>query len=214
VVLGHPESLFGVRSVTGTSSDTVGMMKTGDWMRGRDGELAYGSLGVFIDTAVGSPAVAHRPPGAWAVTTDLSITFYGVSDLAGPELRAVSRTVSTDNRSAVVDDEIFGAHGELIAKATERIPCSPGQAISRYAVTPSAERDGTDVMTLLGARTRYEGMWLDVGSSCLNPEGALHDGSDGVLVRTRRRRCGGAHVEGLAPAAIQMSHIRPRRNRV
>lgn len=209
-VIGHPEAVFGVYSVDGTAGNATGAMSTGEWLRGNDGRTAYGALGVFIDTAVGSPAVAHRPPGAWAVTTDLSITFCHPPDVDGSDLVATSRTIFADHTSAVSDGEVTNARGMMVAKAVERVLFTPDQTISDARVAPGAiDRGGGNVMALLGGVELGDTVQLDVGRLNLNPVGNLHGG----IAVYMSERAASSFVENrltrVTPTALQMSCIRP-----
>ncbi|AZG46590.1 PaaI family thioesterase [Gordonia insulae] len=211
-VLGNPEAVFGVHSVIGTSSNTAGAMTTGEWLVGEDGRIAYGALCVFIDTAIGSPAVAHRPRNAWAVTTDLSITFCGAPVVDGSDLRSSSRTIFRDERSAVSDGEIVTFGGDVVAKAVERVVFTLDQSISNAQTAPEAiDRGSGNVITLLGGRCRSDASVLDVGRLCLNPAGSLHGGVAAFMSERAATATVDTCTDGLTPTLLQMSYIRPGR---
>ncbi len=235
---GLPERLFRVGPVEGDQSLTVGQMRTGPWTAGRSGEPCPGALGVLLDDVLGYAAVAARPPGCWAVSTEISASFGRPLATSGAALRFESRVAQVDAMGALVVGQATDEAGNLIAAGRERLrfvdwepaALTPPEAMDPAAAAVAAAarehaaadlagavaRAGAAAADLLGATViRHEGglrLLLDPAPRLANPNGSLHGGIQFCAVEIASSLA----LETLEPAAaplvtssVSMTFVRP-----
>lgn len=206
---GPPELLFGVDEVVGTSAETLGRMTLNPLMYTADG-VSPGALGVFADTAIGSAAVAYRPSGGWAATTELTMDFCAPIPAAGGFLHACGRTAHRYATGAVATGTITDDTGSTVAVVTERVQFStaaprPRELPAGRSATPAGE----GLAQRLGLRDAGAGLELDVVDPVINPGGSLHGG---VALYASDRAAGQAiagRAPGLETAMMNAVYLRP-----
>ncbi|MGW0035123.1 PaaI family thioesterase [Gordonia sp. NPDC003376] len=207
---GPPEQVFGVAGVVGTSLATVGEMTLDASMIGPD-DVTPGVLGVLVDTAIGSAAVAHRPAGGWAVTTDLTITFCGgFPSAAGTRLVARGRCVHHGSTSASATGTVTDGNGGMVAAVVERIEfstASPQLRTVRGEGAPAGS--GRPLSERLGLRRSDGTVELDVVDPLVNPGGSLHGGIAIYASDVAGASAVSARVPGLVTASLHITYLRP-----
>jgi uncharacterized protein (TIGR00369 family) len=217
---GAAEAAFGVGEVSGDSARTVGSMRTGPWSTELDGSPCAGALGVLIDDVLGYAVVAARPPGHWAVSTEIHADFG--RDLPGPgaQLRAESSAIALGPRGGLASGAVRTAAGELIATATERlqyVPGEPGGLTEAGAAEPAPFDAATDqccLPELLGAVGSTAGtavLRFTPSARLANPVGNLHGG---VLFAAAELAGRWALAPGTAPlvtSSVHLAFLRPLR---
>ncbi|WP_222113986.1 PaaI family thioesterase [Gordonia paraffinivorans] len=202
-----PEAIFGVMEIVGTSTAVVGRMRPGPWLRTDDGRPAPGAIGVLVDAAVGGAAVAHRPPGGWAVTTDLSIVFCAEIPADGPDLVVRGQTVHHGAAAGISTGSVY-RDDRLVATVTERI------AYVDAAPRPSAPAErasglGGSALSSLGGSMTADGVRIEVGENATNPGGALHGGVSIYLAELAASSMVHRAAPGLSPTTLHISYTRP-----
>jgi uncharacterized protein (TIGR00369 family) len=153
---GGAEASFGMGEVHGDHGRTVGSMRTGPWSTDADGRPCPGALGVLIDDVLGYAVVSARPPGHWAVSTEIHADFGQELPGPGAHLRAESSAIALGPRGGLASG-VVRAEGGLIATATERlqfVPGEPGGLSETGAAEPlpaAADADPGSLPDLLGA---------------------------------------------------------------
>lgn len=207
---GSPEAIFRVHDVTGTPLHTSGRMTTGDWMRGPDGNVALGSLGVLADVAVGSPAVSWRPSGGWAVTTEMAVTFCASPPTDGTELLCESSCIHHDRRAAVTVGRIRSAGGEQhVAVVHQRLAFTRNPVTTDGQTISNQPCDAQDILTLMGAHTNGNSLSLAVGDAVLNPGNVLHGGVSIYLSELLGSSALAQGTPGLTPSSLTINWLRP-----
>lgn len=204
-----PEDIFGVVEIAGTSSAVTGRMRCGNWLATDDGYPAPGGIGVFVDAAVGGAAVAHRPSGGWAVTTDLSITFCAEIPTADTDLTVKAHTVHHDGHAGVSAGSIF-CGDTAVAAVVERIayiPTPPSAALPGQDSEHRERRGST--LRQLDATVLDDGFGITVGENATNPGGALHGGVSVYLTELAASAAVRDQKPALVPATLQISYARP-----
>lgn len=204
-----PEAIFGVVDIVGTSSAVTGKMRSGSWLRTDDGRPAPGGIGVMVDAAVGRAAVAHRPAGGWAVTTDLSIVFCGDIPDVGPDLSVCGQTVQHDAVAGVSTGTVHSGD-RLVATVIERIAfidVAPRPAVMAGSV---GDLEGSTLGCLGGVMTEA-GVQVRVGENATNPGGALHGGVSVYLTELAASHVVHEQNPDLVPATLHISYARPGR---
>jgi uncharacterized protein (TIGR00369 family) len=196
-------------------------MRTGPWSTDVHGSPCAGALGVLIDDVLGYAVVAARPPGHWAVSTEIHADFG--QDLPGPgaQLRAESSAIALGPRGGLASGAVRTAGGELIATATERlqyVPGEPGGLSETGATEPApvdADTDQLSLPELLGAvRERTAGttaLRFTPMARLANPVGNLHGG---VLFSAAELAGRWALAPGAAPlvtSSVHLAFLRPLR---
>lgn len=202
-----PEAIFGVVAVEGTSSAVTGRMRSGPWLCTDDGRPAPGSIGVLVDAAVGGAAVAHRPPGGWAVTTDLSILFCDDIPPDGPDLVVRGQTVWHDAAAGVSTGSVYCGE-RLVATVTERIAYVSAAPRESAPTERAAELDGS-ALARLGGQLTADGVRIEVGETATNPGGALHGGVSIHLTELAASSVVHRAAPGLVPTTLHISYARP-----
>jgi hypothetical protein len=118
---GVAEAAFGVGEVAGDRTLTRGFMRTGPWSIEPDGTPCPGSLGVLIDDVLGYAVVSARPPGHWAVSTEIHVDYCRPLPGPGARLRAESSAVEVGPVGGLASGVVTDAEGSVIATATERL---------------------------------------------------------------------------------------------
>jgi uncharacterized protein (TIGR00369 family) len=215
---GAAEAAFGVGEVRGEQARTVGSMWTGPWSTDLDGSACAGALGVLIDDVLGYAVVAARPPGHWAVSTEIHADFG--RDLPGPgaQLLAESSAIALGPRGGLASGAVRTAAGELVATATERlqyVPGEPGGLSEAGAVDrahPDRGPDRRSLPELLGAvRSGTAVLRFTPAASLANPVGNLHGG---VLFAAAELAGRWALEPGAAPlvtSSVHLAFLRPLR---
>ncbi|MDQ1661395.1 MAG: hypothetical protein QOJ68_1375 [Blastococcus sp.] len=211
---GAAEAAFGVGNVIGDRTLTSGVMQTGPWSLDGDGRSCPGSLGVLIDDVLGYAVVSARPPGHWAVSTEIHADFARELPAPGAWLRAESSAVALSVTGGVASGVVRNAAGDVIAAATERLQFVPGEpsALSEAGtVEPVATGGGVapaSVTELLGARRTGSpggaGLRFLPSEQLANPVGNLHGG---VLFCAAGLAGQWALELGAAPLVLSSVHL-------
>jgi uncharacterized protein (TIGR00369 family) len=218
---GAAEAAFGVTGVTGDRVLTVGSMDTGPWSIDSEGASCAGSLGVLIDDVLGYAVVSARPPGHWAVSTEIHADFGRALPAPGERLRSESSAVALGPAGGLASGVVRDATGGLIATATERLQYVPGEpgglAENAAAALPmSAVVDGaTSVAELLGVRRSGggadAGLRFTPSEQLANPVGNLHGGVLFCAVELAGRSGLDPGVAPLVTSSVHLAFLRPLR---
>jgi uncharacterized protein (TIGR00369 family) len=211
---GAAEAAFAVGDVVGDRTQTSGVMQTGPWSLDGDGTSCPGSLGVLIDDVLGYAVVSARPPGYWAVSTEIHADFARELPAPGARLRAESSAVELDAAGGLASGVVRNATGAVIATATERLHFVPGEP-SGLSETGTAEPVATgggvtpaSVAELLGARRTSSpggaGLRFLPSEELANPVGNLHGG---VLFCAAGLAGQWALEPGAAPLVLSSVHL-------
>jgi uncharacterized protein (TIGR00369 family) len=218
---GAAEAAFGVDEVSGDHARTVGSMRTGPWSTDLDGSPCAGALGVLIDDVLGYAVVAARPPGHWAVSTEIHADFG--QDLPRPDaqLRAESSAIALGPRGGLASGTVRTAAGELIATATERlqyVPGEPGGLSETGEVEPApvdADADQRSLPELLGAvRGGTAGTALlrfTPTTALANPVANLHGGVLFAAAELVGRWALAPGAPPLVTSSVHLAFLRPLR---
>jgi uncharacterized protein (TIGR00369 family) len=216
-VLGGPESAFRVGSLTAHGEVFSGTMETGNWVIGPDAAPCFGSLGVLVDDILGYPIVRSRPPGNWATSTEISVSFCAPIPAGRSVLQAESSIISLTRSGGLSQARVFDAAGQTIAIASQRlrfIPGSPGDlSASREAAQAAGWNPDATTLGLLGASlSRSAGgaaLALPLGPLVSNPMGTLHGG----IMLCASELAGHAAVQSadhpLTTTSVHIAYLRP-----
>jgi uncharacterized protein (TIGR00369 family) len=217
---GTAEAAFGIGGVDGDRTRTVGSMRTGPWSTDADGRPCAGALGVLIDDVLGYAVVSARPPGHWAVSTEIHADFGQELPGPGAHLRAESSAIALGPRGGLASG-VVRADGGLIAAATERLQYVPGEpgglaetgAAEPLPAVPDADPGSLD--DLLGAvRSGTAGtavLRFTPSTHLANPVGNLHGG---VLFAAAELAGRWALEPGPGPlvtSSVHLAFLRPLR---
>jgi acyl-coenzyme A thioesterase PaaI-like protein len=173
--IGGPEALLRIGELRFDADGTVSAdMPIGPELRGPDGAVPVGALGVLLDDAMGYAINAAF--GSWSISTDLSVEM--VAGLDGVDTVRVDATVSElrDGRAYARGTVLDGA-GRVLGFGSQRgrvVLESPPPAGS----VPAAPAEPMGLLELFGAAVRVVDGTLEatVGPELTNPRGNLHGG--------------------------------------
>lgn len=216
---GTAEAAFGVGGVHGDATRTVGSMQTGPWSTDGDGHSSAGALGVLIDDVLGYAVVSARPPGHWAVSTEIHADFGQQVPGPGVELRAESSAIALGPRGGLASGVVRA--GGLIATATERLQFVPGEpgglsetGAARH-VPPDTDRDPGSLPELLGAvRAGTAGaavLRFTPTAQLANPVGNLHGGVLFSAAELAGRWALEPGPAALVTSSVHLAFLRPLR---
>jgi uncharacterized protein (TIGR00369 family) len=218
---GTAEAAFGVGGVYGDRDRTVGSMRTGPWSTDVDGRPCAGALGVLVDDVLGYAVVSARPPGHWAVSTEIHADFGRDLPEPGAQVRAESSAIALGPAGGLASGVVRAVDGGLIATATERlqyVPGEPGGLSETASAEFSSTAGGTDpgsLDDLLGAlRSGTAGtavLRFTPSTRLANPVGNLHGG---VLFAAAELAGRWALEPGPAPlvtSSVHLAFLRPLR---
>jgi uncharacterized protein (TIGR00369 family) len=193
-------------------------METGDWVIGPDGTPCAGSLGVFVDDILGYPVVHARPPGHWAASTEISVSFCGPLPQGGSTVHAESRLVSLSASGGLAQARVFDASGRTIALGSQRLRFIPGTPAALSPGGTATEHAGHQIpagttLDQMGASlSQSEGgvcLALPLGPSVSNPMGTLHGG----IMLCASELAGHAAVQSrdhpLTTSSVSIAYLRP-----
>jgi uncharacterized protein (TIGR00369 family) len=176
-VPGGPEALFHVGDVEEVGGSATGSMETGPWTMGPGGRPALGSLGVLLDVVLGAAAIANRPPGFWAVTTQILLDACAPMPSDGSPLSALARTVHQDQTGALAQGSVIDQNGRLVALASTRVRYTPGQPTGANRLPDDFELESARAIPeMLGVEPSDDGLTLATTLRTSNPMGNFHGG--------------------------------------
>lgn len=203
IVDAGPESLLGVGRVHADGEVVRGSMPSGAWLRGPDGSVTLGSLGVLVDNVLGYAIIAHRPPGHWSVSTEISLDLLAPLPSDGSRLHAEARTVQADATGGFAVGEVRDEDGRLVAACHQRgryVASGPDPS----AITFDLPEDVSDLATLVGFRWAEAGSRLEVAPVVENPMRNLHGG---ITLAATDLAAAYALADGGPPLVIASLHV-------
>jgi len=174
-----PEQALHIGDVRGTAAAASGTMHTGPWARGSDGGPCPGVLGVLADVVWGGAAVAGRPAGMWAVTTELSLSFGAPVATDGTRLLATGAVAHLSGDSSFATGTVRTEDGEITASGAVHTRFVAGDASAH--VLPAGmhtDADAPGFAEWLGLEFAPDGLsaTIPTGEAVSNPGGHLHGG--------------------------------------
>jgi uncharacterized protein (TIGR00369 family) len=209
-VPGGPEALFHVGEFEERAGAATGQMLIGPWTLGPTGRPALGSLGVLVDVVFGAAAVAHRPAGWWAVTTEIQLDAGGALPELGSRLSAAGRTVHHDASGALAKGTVTDERGRVVLVGTVRVRYTPGTPIGANRLPPDSEVP-TDrpILELLNVTRAADGLELATTVRISNPMGIFHGGVALCLADIAGRSAVQSDQDPLATASLHITYVRP-----
>lgn len=145
------EQLFRVGTVLGNGATSTGSMQCGPWLLGLDDNPCFGTLGVLVDNVFGAAVLAHRPPGQWATTTEISLTFCSPLPTDRHRVEATAELDHLDPTGGVAHGRVSTSDGRLIAVGTQRTRFAAGHPASVLGRPgPPAPDESVRIADLLG----------------------------------------------------------------
>jgi uncharacterized protein (TIGR00369 family) len=217
-VIGGPESAFRVAPVTAHGSLFRGTMETGNWVIGPDGTPSFGSLGVLVDDILGYPVVTARPPGNWATSTEISVSFCAPLPEGRSTIQAESCVVSLSPSGGLAQTRVFDAAGQTIALGSQRLRFIAGTPAALSSGGPAEESSGYKIpagtiLDLLSASiSRYKNgaaLVLPLGPSVSNPMGTLHGGIMLCASELAGHAAVQSHDHPVTTSSVNIAYLRP-----
>jgi uncharacterized protein (TIGR00369 family) len=210
---GRPENLFGIGPVLAESGRARASMRTGPWLRGRDGRLSPAGLGVLLDDVLGQAVLIKRPAGLWSVTTELNIDVVAPLPADGRPVSATAAPVLLDDAGGLARGEVLDAAGRCLAVGTTwgRFFTGIPDAVFDPPELPDDIARGECLSDLLQVRVPDTGLLnLPSRADLGNPQGVVHGG---VLLCLAVMSAGQALREShLEIASVRVVYLRPAVN--
>lgn len=112
--------LVGLRPVQGSYGSVTFEMPASPWLQTSAGVFLAGTAALVSDAPLASVVAATLPPGAFAVTSDLSFNFLRPASVASERLVARAQLIDAGGRMGLSQALISDGHGQVLAHATSR----------------------------------------------------------------------------------------------
>lgn len=207
---GGPEALFHVGAVHTAAGSATGPMATGPWILGPAGRPALGSLGVLLDVVLGAAAIANRPEGWWAVTTEILLEAGGPLPTDGSGLVAAGQLVHHDQVGALAQGTVSDEYGHLVAVASTRVRYTPGLPTGANALPAGfSPRIDQPILEMLDARCSGAELTLATTVQNSNPMGVFHGGVALCLADVAGGLAVHSETHPLNTASLHITYVRP-----
>lgn len=180
IVIGGPESIFGVDMTALTQGRGKGSMTTGPWLRGLDGIVPVGAAGVLFDNVLGYSIITESASAHWSVSSEITVEIVGRMPTGSRQLHAEAEVVHADSISGLAEGRLLDDQGRVIARGSQRGRFIKNPGVDTTPAPADLRADASDLAGLVGIRKRNAGGALQVAihvdRKVQNPLGNLHGG--------------------------------------
>lgn len=128
-----PDVLFGIDDLDVNDATVSGTMPTGPWLRGPDGMLSVGALGVLIDNVLGYRVLESCADDRWSVSTEITVEVSSGLQSPGARLSAEAESACVDEVGGLAVGRVLSEAGDVVATCSQRGRFLP---LSRAALDP------------------------------------------------------------------------------
>src|SRR5699024_5393827 len=115
-----PETHFKTRDIVIDRPAVRALMSPDAPTRDEIGVQRPGAFGVLIDNVLGYSIIAGAPPDHWAVTTEMSIDFFGALPGQHETITADARLLDTDGLNGYSEGTLTDEAGRVWARMRQR----------------------------------------------------------------------------------------------
>lgn len=207
------EQILAVETVMLNGDRVEGWASTGPWNE-VDGALSVGSFGPLIDSVLGYAIIFAGGPGAWSVSTDITIDVIGALPDRGERVRGEARMQGDGDAHPFSVGSLTTEDGRIIAHCTQHgryVQVSPPEAVAPEEDTPVPS--GADLIDILDVDVIPTDAGADVRLSVTprvqNPLTNMHGGMSIAVCDIAATAALASRYSTVRTSSLHVSYVRP-----